>query len=222
MNDISRVNSESKKIITSEFEKMFELKETVLQESQQKGFQDMKTSYSNQLTREISSYFKRYALQLYGASILEEEQEGEISLKTIFDRVFEDKMNNLQLETKYKATLDQFSKKIEANLKENFSNEIKEETEQLEIQMNSIRCTLKSIQKKSKQDDNSELIEKQDELIRQLEQMCILQEQNTNRIEEKSNIKDVCALVDLKANSGDVFKVLEEMQKTINLNLNRF
>jgi hypothetical protein len=66
----------------------------------------MKTSYSNQLTREISSYFKRYALQLYGASILEEEQEGEISLKTIFDRVFEDKMNNLQLETKYKATLD--------------------------------------------------------------------------------------------------------------------
>lgn len=218
MNDISRVNSESKKIITSEFEKMFELKETVLQESQQKGFQDMKTSYSNQLTREISSYFKRYALQLYGASILEEEQEGEISLKTIFDRVFEDKMNNLQLETKYKATLDQFSKKIEANLKENFSNEIKEETEQLEIQMNSIRCTLKSIQKKSKQDDNSELIEKQDELIRQLEQMCILQEQNTNRIEEKSNIKDVCALVDLKANSGDVFKVLEEMQKTINLN----
>jgi hypothetical protein len=33
MNDISRVNSESKKIITSEFEKMFELKETVLQES---------------------------------------------------------------------------------------------------------------------------------------------------------------------------------------------
>ena len=35
------------------------------------------------------------------------------------------------------------------------------------------------------------------------------------QLSRKSNIKDVCALVDTKASSCDVFKVLDEMKKSI-------
>ena len=40
-------------------------------------------------------------------------------------------------------------------------------------------------------------------------------EEQADQLELKSGIKDVCALVDLKANSNDVFKILDEMKKSI-------
>lgn len=43
---------------------------------------------------------------------------------------------------------------------------------------------------------------------------CRLEEQ-VEKLETKSDIKDVCALVDTKASSDDVFKVLDEMKKSI-------
>ena len=36
-------------------------------------------------------------------------------------------------------------------------------------------------------------------------------------LNQKSNIKDVCALVDVKANSDDVFKVFEEIKRSIDI-----
>jgi len=43
---------------------------------------------------------------------------------------------------------------------------------------------------------------------------CRLEEQ-VEKLETKSDIKDVCALVDTKASSDDVFKVLDEMKRSI-------
>ena len=39
---------------------------------------------------EISNYFKTYALELYGAQILEIEQRDNLTVKTVFDKIFEE------------------------------------------------------------------------------------------------------------------------------------
>lgn len=171
-----------------------------------------------EMSPSVNKYFKNYALELYGASILEQEQEDKLSIKTVLDRVCDEKLKEMQIETKYKGVFDKQSRKLEIRLAETFGEQIKEEIEQLELQFNSLKCQIKTNkQKKANEDASKEDLEsKQQEMIKQLEQMIMIQEQNTLNIEEKANIKDLSALMEVKANSNDVYKVVDEMQKTIN------
>lgn len=41
-----------------------------------------------------------------------------------------------------------------------------------------------------------------------------------DELSQKSNIKDVCVLVDMKANSEDLKQSIEEVQKTLQLQIN--
>ena len=41
-----------------------------------------------------------------------------------------------------------------------------------------------------------------------------------DELSQKSNIKDVCVLVDMKANSEDLKHSIEEVQKTLQLQIN--
>lgn len=41
-----------------------------------------------------------------------------------------------------------------------------------------------------------------------------------DELSQKSNIKDVCVLVDMKANSEDLNHSIEEVQKTLQLQIN--
>ena len=40
------------------------------------------------LFKSLEKYFSKYALQLYGTSILEKEQSNNLSLKTVFYEIF--------------------------------------------------------------------------------------------------------------------------------------
>jgi len=53
------------------------------------------------------------------------------------------------------------------------------------------------------------------EFLVELEDVKNKLETQDDLLNSKSNIKDVCALVDTKANANDVFKVLDEMKKSI-------
>ena len=39
----------------------------------------------------------------------------------------------------------------------------------------------------------------------------------TRSVSSKSNVKDVCALVDMKANSDDVFRIFEEIKTSVDI-----
>ena len=41
-----------------------------------------------------------------------------------------------------------------------------------------------------------------------------------DELSQKSNIKDVCVLVDIKANSEDLKNSIEEVQRTVQLQIN--
>lgn len=47
--------------------------------------------------------------------------------------------------------------------------------------------------------------------------MCIIQEQNTNQLEEKAIRSEISAMLESKANVVDVYKIIDEIQKTINI-----
>ena len=57
--------------------------------------------------------------------------------------------------------------------------------------------------------------QERNEFFLELENFKIKLDSQEDMLESKSSIKDVCALVDTKANSNDVFKVLDEMKKSI-------
>ena len=95
-----------------------------------------------------------------------------------------------------------------------------EEIEELQVQINSLRTTMQQ-QKKTKKRQTfegdsfcAENVDSQQEsgdgthLKLQLKEL-------EHSISQKSNIKDVCTLLDMKANSSDIFKILDEMKKSI-------
>ena len=49
-----------------------------------------------------------------------------MTLKTIFDRIFENQIGQLDLDLRFKSTFDQFSKKVERSISEQLSEEIEE------------------------------------------------------------------------------------------------
>lgn len=65
-------------------------------------------------------------------------------MKTIFDRIFESQISQLDLDMRFKSTFDQFSKKVEKSISEQLS----EEVEEIQLQVNSLRAQLKQKDKK--------------------------------------------------------------------------
>ena len=47
---------------------------------------------------EIKKFFRNYALELYGSSILEQVDENSLGLKVIFDRIFENHFNKYNVD----------------------------------------------------------------------------------------------------------------------------
>lgn len=92
---------------------------------------------------QLTQFFRNYALELYGTSVLEIEQ-NDLTLKTIFDRIFENQISQLDLDMRFKSAFDQFSKKVEKSINEQLS----EEVEEIQLQVNSLRVQLKQKDKK--------------------------------------------------------------------------
>ena len=42
-------------------------------------------------------------------------------------------------------------------------------------------------------------------------------EKTVKQMNAKANVKDVCTLIDMKANTDDVFKVFEEIKRSVDL-----
>lgn len=126
MADIAKVNEESTKIITDQFENLFATKKELMEKEAAKV---MAEAVSKQVPASVKKFFSDYALEIYGASVLEDEQKEKLTIKTVLDRVCDDKLKELQLETKYKTTFDQHCRKLESRLTEVFQDALKDEIE---------------------------------------------------------------------------------------------
>ena len=92
---------------------------------------------------DLTKLFRDHALEIYGASVLEGSQE--VGLKQIFDCIFEHKVAKLDLTLRMQELLEQKAKKI----KNEYSEQMAEEVEELQVQINSLRTTIQQ-QKKTK------------------------------------------------------------------------
>lgn len=233
LNDIANVNSESKKIIQTEFKAMFEKEKSNLNkagkgdeikqiqkemadlsslmhgeiQSLKVRSEDAQSEIPGDFQEQIKKFFRDYALELYGASILE-ISDTSLSLKTIFDKIIETQISKLDVHKTSKTIIEQATKKVERQ----FQESLREEVEELETQINLVRSQVKAAAKKRLNDPEGE---KGDS--KSVEKLMQRIEAAENKVELKSNISDVCALLDRKADSGDVFKVLDQMQKSIQL-----
>lgn len=84
-----------------------------------------KATHKDNIQGQLTQFFRNYALELYGTSVLEIEQ-NDLTLKTIFDRIFENQISQLDLDMRFKSTFDQFSKKVEKSISEQLSEEVEE------------------------------------------------------------------------------------------------
>lgn len=162
---------------------------------------------------DLTKLFRDHALEIYGASVLENSQE--VGLKQIFDCIFEHKVAKLDLTIRMQELMEQNAKKI----KNEYSEQMAEEVEELQVQINSLRQTIQQ-QKKTKKrqtfegDSFCENVDSQQE-SGDSSQLKLQLKELEHSISQKSNIKDVCTLLDMKANSSDIFKILDEMKKSI-------
>lgn len=56
-----------------------------------------------------------------------------------------------------------------------------------------------------------------EQVLQELEKVRLEVERAVRLINLKADIKDVCALVDVKANTDDVFKVFDEIRRSVDL-----
>lgn len=137
LNDVALVSKANQEFISSEIENKRKEIETGIKKGINKElkrvneeimkFNQLGASLQSQMKEkatgrdniqgQLTQFFRNYALELYGTSVLEIEQ-NDLTLKTIFDRIFENQISQLDLDMRFKSTFDQFSKKVEKSISE--------------------------------------------------------------------------------------------------------
>ena len=82
------------------FSKLIEEKFKLLKDKQDKQDKQSKKSEGRLTTQDIAICFRNYALEVYGASILEDNKKGN-PLMLIFDQIFEQKLRSLNLNDRF-------------------------------------------------------------------------------------------------------------------------
>ena len=83
---------------------------------------------------DIAKYFKNYALELYGASVLESEKHEKLGLKTIFDKIFEHQFLKYDIDSRFETVLSKSAKNLQAQ----FTEQLTEEIEEMQLQINNL------------------------------------------------------------------------------------
>lgn len=102
---------------------------------------------------ELAKFFRNYALELYGASVLDvqnQQSSEDLTLKTIFDKVFENQLEKFDIEHKFRDIMNQSTKKIQKA----FTEQINEEVEEMQLQINCVRNQVANQKKKKRMDES--------------------------------------------------------------------
>lgn len=206
LRDLATFVKENKEATKGLIEKALEKHQGEVKQGLRKLEERLKGGHAEGLPTDLTKFFRNYTLELYGTSILQKEREEDLSLKVIFDCIFENKLREFDMDKRFKDAISQASKSIERTLTAQFTTLLNEEVEQVDLQVTALRQQLK---KKKKAEDETTMAEA-DVAAMQLKIQDVISE-----LKSKSNINDVCALVDQKANSAAVFQVLDEMKRSI-------
>lgn len=179
-------------------------------------------SIFDKMQAQINKFFKNYALEQFGTSVLQLEEN--VELKVILEQVVDYQLK------KHKMESNVHKNSVMMDVQNEIMDQVNSEVEELQLQINALRSTLKSVQKKkslmespsadfSFEQENGEFGQKPSihGVHQELSVMKTDIEKLGRSLNQKSGIKDVCALIETKANTADVFKVFDEIKKTVDL-----
>ena len=93
--------ADSQKEYTTKVESMLESKQKqvekrikrghdeLVKKMEQAALKEQESQNKEDIQPEISKFFRNYALELYGSTVLESDTKDSLGLKTIFDKIFE-------------------------------------------------------------------------------------------------------------------------------------
>ena len=131
---------------------------------------------------------------------------------------------------KHKMDTNMHKNSVMMDVENEIMDQVNQGNEDLQRQINSLRTMIKSAQKKkSLMDSPSQdfsFDQENGESLPKTSMHGLHQEVSTLKTDieklgralgSKSSVKDVCALIETKANTADVFKVFDEIKKTVDL-----